>query len=100
MNRLTSPADSNLSPVQNTDLSTKSTEIGDTGDTGHNIDKTNQESSNLKLYRNELELQKKIKERELYRRWPGSDTWACPNCNDSGDKFHMVNHLCRRNKKI
>ncbi len=41
----------------------------------------------------------KIREKQLYRKWRGSDTWACPNCNETGDKWHMLEHLCKRNKK-
>lgn len=116
-----SPGDSNISPVLNPDLSTKLTKTGDTGDTGDNkamiareskkdtLDKNAKENIpikqvyktpvNSKLYENEIELQRMIKERGLYRKYPGSDKWACPNCNDSDDRFYMVNHICRMNKK-
>lgn len=53
----------------------------------------------LKVLENKKEIGDKIKERSLYRKWPGSDTWACQSCDDSGDKFYMVRHPCRRNKK-
>ncbi len=45
------------------------------------------------------QIEGKIKERGLYRKWPRSDTWACPSCNDSGDKWHMLDHFCKKNKK-
>jgi len=53
----------------------------------------------LKVLERQKEIEKKIKERGLYRKWPSSDTWACPNCNDSDDKFHMVDHICKNNRK-
>lgn len=53
----------------------------------------------LKVLERQKEIEKKINETELYRKWPGSDIWACPNCNDIGDKFYMVGHICKNNKK-
>lgn len=53
----------------------------------------------LKVLERQNEIEKKIKERGLYKKWPGSDIRACPSCNDSGDKFYMVDHICKNNKK-
>ena len=47
----------------------------------------------------ENEVGTKINEKPLYRKWPGSDTWACPHCNETGDKWHMLEHLSKMNKK-
>lgn len=66
---------------------------------------TNKNDTNYKLpnqsasldYGNKLN--KKIKERELCRKYPGSDIWTCPFCNDSGDIHYMKVHPCRKNKK-
>ena len=35
------------------------------------------------------------------RQYPGSDTWICKNCNERGDRWHILNHLsnCKMNKK-
>ena len=52
----------------------------------------------LKVLEHEKQIEAKIKEKQLYRKWPGSDTWACPNCNETGDKWHMLEHLCKKNK--
>jgi hypothetical protein len=35
----------------------------------------------------------------MYRLYEGGDTWACKNCNDKGDKWYMIKHVCRMNKK-
>lgn len=59
----------------------------------------NKALKSLEVLERQKEIERKIKERDLYRKWSGSDTWACPNCNDSGDKFYMVDHICRMNKK-
>lgn len=36
---------------------------------------------------------------DLYRKWAGTDTWACYSCNDSGDKWYMLKHPCKGNQK-
>ena len=35
------------------------------------------------------------------RLYSGSDVWVCKNCNERGDRWHILNHLqyCKRNKK-
>lgn len=35
------------------------------------------------------------------RLYAGSDVWVCKNCNEMGDRWHMLNHLpyCKNNKK-
>ena len=35
------------------------------------------------------------------RLYPCSDTWLCKNCNERGDRWHILNHLgdCKMNKK-
>ena len=49
----------------------------------------------LEVLEGEKEVEDKIKEKQLYRKWPGSDTWACPNCNETGDKWYMVEHCAK-----
>lgn len=51
------------------------------------------------LDRKQKETEDKIKERGVFRKWPRSDIWACLNCNDSGDKWYMLDHICKKNKK-
>jgi archaellin len=34
----------------------------------------------------------------LYRKWPGSDEWACIYCNVSDDIWYMLKHPCKGNK--
>lgn len=53
----------------------------------------------LEVLEGEKDLEAKINEKQLYRKWPGSDTWACPNCNETGDKWHMLEHKCKMNRK-
>ncbi len=35
------------------------------------------------------------------RLYPNSDIWVCKNCNERGDRWHILNHLpnCKMNKK-
>lgn len=35
----------------------------------------------------------------IRHKWQGGDIWICENCNDSGDKWHMLKHPCKNNKK-
>jgi hypothetical protein len=35
----------------------------------------------------------------LYRLYEGGDRWACNNCNDRGDRWYMLHHNCKMNKK-
>jgi len=35
----------------------------------------------------------------LYRLYERGDTWGCNNCMDKGDKWYMLKHNCKRNKK-
>lgn len=35
----------------------------------------------------------------IFRKWKGRDTWACNNCNDTGDRPYMLKHPCKNNKK-
>ena len=53
----------------------------------------------LEVLERENEVEAKIKEKQLYRKWPGSDTWACSNCNESNDKWYMLEHICKMNKE-
>jgi hypothetical protein len=53
----------------------------------------------LKVLGRRKSIDVKIKGRGLYRKWPGADIWACPNCNDSDDIHYMADHPCRMNKK-
>ena len=53
----------------------------------------------LEVLENEKQIADKIKEKQLYKKWPDSDTWSCPNCNVTGDKWHMLEHVCKKDKK-
>lgn len=53
----------------------------------------------LKVLERQNEIEKEIEERGLYRKYLGSDMWACRYCNDSGDKWYMLKHPCKINKK-
>ena len=35
----------------------------------------------------------------LYRLYERGDKWGCNNCTDKGDKWHMLTHNCKMNKK-
>ena len=35
----------------------------------------------------------------IYRSYPHSDTWKCKNCNVRDDKWYMLIHPCKNNKK-
>ena len=35
----------------------------------------------------------------LYRAYERGDTWGCNNCTDKGDKWYMLTHNCKMNKK-
>jgi hypothetical protein len=48
---------------------------------------------------NEIDVQDEDYMNNIYRKWNGSDIWACYNCNDSGDKPYMLKHLCKNNRK-
>ena len=53
----------------------------------------------LKVLESEKQIEDKIKEKQINKQWPGYDNWACPNCNISGDKWYMLEHLCKMNNK-
>jgi hypothetical protein len=53
----------------------------------------------LEVLEREKQTDNRIKETQLYRKWPGSDILACPHCNTTGDKWYMLDHLCKMNKK-
>jgi hypothetical protein len=36
---------------------------------------------------------------DLYRLYERGDKWGCKNCNDTGDKWYMLKHNCKINKK-
>jgi len=36
---------------------------------------------------------------KIQRSYPHSDVWTCSNCNDRGDKWYMLKHPCKMNKK-
>jgi hypothetical protein len=52
----------------------------------------------LEVLEHEKQIEDKIKEKQIYKQWPGSDTWACPHCNITGDKWYMLEHPCKMNK--
>jgi hypothetical protein len=52
----------------------------------------------LEVLEREKQIEAKIKEKQLYKKWPGSDTWACTFCNEMGDKWYKLEHLCKMNK--
>jgi hypothetical protein len=35
----------------------------------------------------------------LYRLYKGSDKWACSRCTYTGDKWNMLEHICKNDKK-
>src|SRR6478672_11413759 len=53
----------------------------------------------LHMVKSDKQIEDKIKEKQLFRLWSGSDRWGCPNCDTNGDKFYMIEHLCKNNKK-
>lgn len=53
----------------------------------------------LKVLEYNKKVEGQVNDRGLYRKWPRADTWACPYCKDNGDKWYMVEHICKMNKK-
>ena len=35
----------------------------------------------------------------MYRKWKGGDIWGCSKCSSSGDRFDLLDHHCKNNKK-
>jgi hypothetical protein len=46
----------------------------------------------------ETDLQVVDHANNIFRKWKGRDTWACNNCNDTGDRPYMLKHPCKGNK--
>ncbi|MGB6531697.1 MAG: hypothetical protein WBF33_26620 [Candidatus Nitrosopolaris sp.] len=36
---------------------------------------------------------------QIYRSYPGSDSWCCRLCKIMGDKFDLLEHHCKRNEQ-
>jgi hypothetical protein len=53
----------------------------------------------LYMVKRDNQIEDKIKEKQLFRKWPGSDRWGCPNCSNTGDKWYVLEHTCKNNNK-
>jgi hypothetical protein len=53
----------------------------------------------LNVLERQSQVEKRINELGLFRKWDRSDTWACQHCNDSGDKWYMLKHPCKGNRQ-
>ncbi len=60
---------------------------------------TETQSKNTTTIENGIEILPLNNTEKIYRKWKGGDIWGCINCNDRGDKWYMLKHPCKNNKR-